>query len=105
MARSIKWTKTAWSDIKEVADYIAKDSKYYAASFVEEVLQASRSLTYFAERGHIVPEFNESNIRELLVKRYRLIYKVSDKTVFIIAFIHSARQLQTLLENENRPKD
>jgi plasmid stabilization system protein ParE len=26
MARKVTWTEVAWSDLEEVADYIAKDS-------------------------------------------------------------------------------
>ncbi|MDP2644307.1 MAG: type II toxin-antitoxin system RelE/ParE family toxin [Desulfobacterales bacterium] len=51
MARSVKWTEVAWSDLEEVADYIANESRHYAAAFVREVRDAARSLAYFSERG------------------------------------------------------
>ena len=35
MARGVIWTQTAWSDLEAVADYIAKDSRHYAAVFVD----------------------------------------------------------------------
>lgn len=50
MARSVKWTDVAWRDLEEVADYIAKDSRYYAGAFVCEVRDAARSLVHFSER-------------------------------------------------------
>jgi plasmid stabilization system protein ParE len=34
MARKVKWTEAAWSDLEEAADYIARDSPHYAAAFV-----------------------------------------------------------------------
>jgi plasmid stabilization system protein ParE len=40
-----------------------------------------------------VPEFGDESIRELLVKPYRLVYKLTDEHVFIAAFIHGSRQL------------
>ena len=52
MARKVEWTKVAWSDLEGVSDYIAKDSRYYAAAFVREVRDAARSLIYLAERIH-----------------------------------------------------
>lgn len=103
MARKVKWTEVAWSDLEEVADYIVKDSRYYAAAFVREVRNAARSLAYLAERGRIVPEFGDPTIRELFVKRYRLIYRVTEQTVYIIGFIHGTRDLLALWEREGRP--
>jgi plasmid stabilization system protein ParE len=76
-----------------VADYIARDSAFYAAAFVEEVKEVAASLANFAERGQIVPEFGEESIRELLVRSYRLIYKISGNRVFILTLIHDARRL------------
>jgi plasmid stabilization system protein ParE len=76
-----------------VADYIARDSAFYAATFVQEVKEAAASLVDFAERGQIVPEFGDESIRELLVRSYRLIYKVSEKQVLILTLIHGARRL------------
>ena len=87
MARKITWTEVAWSDLEEVADYIARDSRYYAATFVREMRDATRSLEYLAERGRVVPEFSNLTIRELFVRRYRLIYQVTEQTVYIIGII------------------
>ena len=42
MARMVKWTEVAWNDLEEVSDYIAKDSRYYAAAFVRKVHDAAR---------------------------------------------------------------
>ena len=36
MARQVTWTESAWTDIEEVADYIAKDSQHYAGAFIRE---------------------------------------------------------------------
>jgi len=103
MARKVEWTKVAWSDLEEGSDYIAKDSRYYAAAFVREVRDAARSLTYLAERGRVVPEFGDPTIRELFVRRYRLIYQVTEQSVYIIGFIHGARDLLAFWEREGRP--
>jgi plasmid stabilization system protein ParE len=77
------WTESAWRDLEEVADYIAKDSSHYAAAFVREARDAARTLINLAERGHVVPEFNNPIIRELFVRSYRLIYQVAGQAVYI----------------------
>jgi addiction module RelE/StbE family toxin len=102
MARKVTWTESAWIDLEEVADYIAKDSPHYARAFVREVRDAARSLTDLAKRGRLVPEFNDPSIRELFVRSYRLIYQVMGQTVYIVGFIHGARDLLALWERERR---
>ena len=102
MARKVTWTKSARIDLEEVADYIGKDSPHYAGAFVREVRDAARSLVYLAERGRTVPEFNDPSIRELFVRSYRLIYQVAEEAVYVIGFIHGARDLLALWERERR---
>ncbi len=53
MARKVKWTAAAWSDLEEAADYIARDSPNYAAALVREVREAARSLSCLAGRGSL----------------------------------------------------
>ena len=93
MDRRVVWTEAAWSDLEAAADYIAKDSPRYAAAFVREVRDAARTLGRFSERGRTVPEFDQPQFRELLVRSYRLVYTVKTNTVYILAFIHGARDL------------
>jgi len=102
MARDVKWADAAWSDLQNIADYIARDSRYYAASFVREVRNAARSLERFAKKGRVVPEFGDSTVRELFVKKYRLLYKIRGGTVYIIGLIHGARDLSSLWKKEGR---
>ena len=55
MARKVIWSDSAWNDLQEIAEYIARDSANYAAAFVREVKYAARSLTILSERGRVVP--------------------------------------------------
>ena len=93
MARKVEWTDPAWDDLAAIAEYIARDSEYYAAAFVQEMKEAAGSLAEFAERGQVVPEFGDPSIRELLVKSYRLVYRVSERRVVILTLIHGARRI------------
>ena len=102
MARRIEWTQAAWNDLEQLAEYISKDSAHYAAAFVREVKSAARSLRTFSERGRVVPELENPSIREIFVRSYRLIYQVSRKTVFILGFIHGARDLARLWNDQRR---
>ena len=102
MARKIVWSFEATKDLESIADYIAKDSFFYATSFVQEVRDASRSLNIFSEKGRIVPELSSPNIRELFVKEYRLVYSIEETRVVILGLVHGRRDLKTLWDNEQR---
>jgi len=102
MALGVRWTESAWQDLEEVTDYIARDSRYYAAAFVVDVRDAARSLAAFANRGRVVPELGDQSIREIFISRYRLIYQVTPDAVNILAFIHGARDLTALWQRESR---
>ena len=96
MAREVIWTEPAWQDLEAAADFIARDSESYSAALVQEVKESVTSLTQFAERGRMVPEFQNQRIRELLVGSYRLVYEVSDDRVLILARIHGARRTRRI---------
>lgn len=97
MARTVTWTETALKDLDQAAEFIARDSKFYAAAFVREARHAARSLKRFAERGRVVPEVGKPEIRELFVRRYRLVYKIEGTNrVYIVRFIHGARDFSAL---------
>lgn len=102
MARKVVWSFEATADLEAIADYIARDSSFYAASFVIEVREASRSLKEFSERGRIVPELSNLNIRELFIKEYRLIYSIEESRIVILGIIHGKRDLKSLWEKEQR---
>jgi len=96
VARTVKWTEAALTDLAETADFIARDSPFYAASLVREVRTASLTLRNFAHRGRVVPECDSPEIREIFIKSWRLIYQITDDHVFILAFVHGARDLSAL---------
>jgi plasmid stabilization system protein ParE len=101
MARKIIWSYEATTDLEALAEYIAKDSIFYAASFVQKVLDISRSVSEFSERGRIVPELDNPNIREIFVKEYRLIYHIKESQIDILGLIHGKRIQTNTQHTEN----
>lgn len=92
MAREVIWAGTAYSDLASIAEYIARDSAHYAAAFVREVTDASRTLSEFAERGQRVIELQDENLREFLIRSYRLVYRIEGQRVIVLGVIHGARR-------------
>ena len=89
----VRWTKPAKLDLKQIHDYIARDSKFYAEKIALEFVEKTEILNSFPEAGRIVPEIGDTNIRELFVYSYRLIYEISPNKIEILALIHGKRNL------------
>jgi toxin ParE1/3/4 len=54
----------------------------------------TKLLAQFPRSGRKVPEFDDEDIRELVVYSYRIIYQVQSEQVLIAAVIHGKRILQ-----------
>ena len=87
----IIWTNNAKKDLKNISDYIAKDSKYYANIFINKIQNAIKKLKNFCEIGRIVSEYSDKHLRELIHYNYRIVYKIIDKNIYIVTIVHSSR--------------
>ncbi len=87
----VKWSPQAVEDFEGILEYIGKDSPLYAASFAEKILFAIESLSSNPERGRIVPEKKDPMIREIFLKKYRIIFRITGNIVEIITIIHGSR--------------
>lgn len=92
MDREVIWTVLASEDLVSIAEHISRDSEFYAATVVRELVAASRSLTTLAERGRRIPESDNQSLRELIVRKYRLVYRVHPGRVEILRIIHASRE-------------
>jgi plasmid stabilization system protein ParE len=91
----VRWTEPALADLKEVHDYIARDSPAYARLHVERIVQVTRRLARFPESGRRVPEFPDAPFREVLHGDYRVLYSFDAPVgvVWIRAVVHARRRL------------
>jgi plasmid stabilization system protein ParE len=89
----VKWTFPARDDLKAIYEYIALDSKFYAKKIIREIIAVSSMIPDMPERGRMVPEIDEQDIRELFIYSYRLIYQLSPKLISILAVIHGSRNI------------
>lgn len=69
--RRVVWTEQARRMLDDAVSYIAQDSDVAAKRLLIQALEAASSLDVLSERGRMVPELNQPNVRQLLVQRYR----------------------------------
>lgn len=90
---SVTWNDSALDEVEAIARGIRQDSPRAAADFVKQVFAASDRLELFPRSGRRVPEFERDDLRELIVRPYRLIYSVTVDRVEVRHVIHGARRL------------
>lgn len=95
MARKVKWTPRASFLLDEVAQRLAEESPAAAGKLVGDLLEAAESLSALSDRGRQVPEIGDAEYRELLIRDYRLVYRVRADEVQIFALVHGARDFRS----------
>ncbi len=73
----LTWTARARTRLAELHDYIAKDSKIRALAIVERILDRAETLLVAPRNGVRLRAFVDDEVRELLERPYRIIYRLS----------------------------
>lgn len=90
----IRWSKQASLDLKEIYDFISRDSSHYARLEVVRIKTKTELLKTNPLLGNMVPELGRTEIRQLIQRNYRIIYKIKDENrIDILIIHHSSRDL------------
>jgi len=96
----VSWTRKAKRDLEDIIYFIAQDSLVNARKILDRLNKKASSLDKHPWRGRIVPELSRGgyeSCRELIVKPYRIFYKVHEHKVHVISVLDSRRDLEDLL--------
>jgi plasmid stabilization system protein ParE len=104
VARVLVWSPEAIEDIEGIAAYIERDSHWYAKAIVSKLIAAAESIPEYPQLGRVVPELSDANIRERVVHRYRLIYRLEETRVVIAAVIHGRQDFETEWRSRGKPE-
>ena len=96
----VVWSNIAENDLKSIVEYIADDSLPNALKIFKRIKQKASSLYTVPERGRIVPELRDQGIlqyRELVVSPWRILYRISEKSVLVLSVLDSRRNIEDIL--------
>jgi len=88
---ALSWSPQSLDDIESIRAYISQDSPVYADLVVPRLVAAVERLRIFPESGRIVPERNDPEIREIIKRPYRIVYRVHPDKVEIVTVFHASR--------------
>ena len=97
----IVWSETALQDAEIILEYISqRDSVGAAAAVHAKLIAKVETLSVHPERCRIVPELKSLGIdefQELIVKPYRLCFRIHDKDVVLVSVLDGRRDLAEIL--------
>lgn len=98
--RRVAWTNAARDDLRAIAFHVARDSLDNALRSVDRLEHRAATLAQMSTRGRIVPELRrvaEQRHREVIEKPWRILYRVEESLVSIVAVVDGRRDVQAWL--------
>lgn len=89
----VYWTENAIAHLTNIFKYIEINSPTYARRVIDRITRRSEQIAEQPLSGRKIPEYDAEDIRELIEKPYRIIYRIKQNQIDVIAVIHGARLL------------
>ena len=98
----LEWSRRAQQDLAGIAAYISADDPASARQWIEQLRRCAKKASTVPGIGRRVPEYAHEDIREVLLRTYRIIYLQLRSRVVVLTVTEGHRLLPAL--NELRPR-
>lgn len=85
------WTDRARRDLLEIGRYIARDNPRAARAWVERLRECARKVAETPLAGRVVPERADHEVREIIVRNYRIVYRVIEDAIHVLTVFEGHR--------------
>jgi plasmid stabilization system protein ParE len=92
--RTLKWTEAALADLEAIGDFIAQDDPVAARRWVRELIATARLAARIPYGGRRVPEFDQDELREVFLKRYRIVYRITARSCEVLTVFEGHKRLR-----------
>ncbi len=90
----IRWSPLATDDFESVIKYYEKTAPKFAQNFAKKIIIIIENLHKFPKMGKIVLELEDTGIREIIYRNFRIIYRLKEDFLEIARIIHGSRILR-----------
>ena len=97
MSLPLRWTEQAAEQLGSIAEYISLTSPVYAEQVADRIVLRLQQAQAFPESGRRVPEAGELDVREVIERPYRLLYRVRPPVIEVLAIVHARQDLGAAL--------
>ena len=92
---SVTWSREAGENLVEIEEFIARDSLERAVRFVDALIDHAEAILADNPRsGRIVPEIGNPDMRELIHRGYRIVYRLKGDVLEILTVFEGHRLLR-----------
>lgn len=89
----VNWSETALARLQQLHDFIARDQPINARRVIQRLLDKEPQLAAHPRSCRMVPEYDDPDLRELIVAPYRIIIHIESDGVAVLTVRHSAEML------------
>ena len=96
----IVWAGIAQGDLARIIEYTAYENPVNASKVSEKLKRKIASLHHSPKRERIISELREFGIyqyRELIVSPWRVLYRIREDRVYVLAVLDSRRNIEDIL--------
>jgi toxin ParE1/3/4 len=96
----VQWAEVTVRDLEEIVAFVAVESEQGTERLLRQIETRAASLESSPARGRVVPElarFQMRTWRELVIRPYRLVYRIEGDSVTVLAVFDARRDLEDLL--------
>jgi len=89
----LRWTDRAVADLEESGDFIARAKPAAARVWVGRLQDRARAAATAPRAGRVVPELGRDDIREVILRSYRIVYRVDPGGIVVLTIFEGHRTL------------
>jgi toxin ParE1/3/4 len=94
----VNWTDFAKARLHKIHEYIAEDSLNIADKTIEKIVKRSMRISELPRSGRKVLEYNLADVREVLERPYRIIYRIMPERIDVLTVMHYRQLLPQSLD-------
>ena len=95
----VAFTDEALRDLEEIGDYIARDNRDRAATFVAELREKCLNLSEFPQAYPLVDRLARFGTRKRSHRSYLIFYRIVGESIVIQHILHASRNYNALLNS------
>ena len=84
----VNWTDFVKARLHQIHQYIAEDSPKVADQTIQRIVDRSTQISKLPKSGREVPEYQQPDIREILERPYRIIYRILPERIDVLTVMH-----------------
>lgn len=92
---NVTWSNEAGENLVDIEEFISRDSVERAIRFIDALIDHTEAiLTDNPESGRTVPEIGNPDIRELIYRGYRIVYRLNGSRIEVLTVFEGHRLLR-----------